>query len=83
MEAMGTQHQNAGVTEAVVDAPKKIVSTPAYMLGQSIGEVAKGIDKAVKELIKMIWSNKSAGIKFTPEIAEGAEKTQWTTDKHG
>ena len=54
MEIMGTQHQNAAVTEAVVDAPNKIVSTPAYMLGQSIGEVAEGIDKAVKELIKMI-----------------------------
>ena len=54
MEAMGTKHQNAVVTEAVVDAPNKIVSTPAYMLGQSIGEVAEGIDKAVKELMKMI-----------------------------
>jgi len=54
MEAMGTKHQNAVVTEAVVDAPNRIVSTPAYMLGQSIGEVAEGIDKAVNELVKMI-----------------------------
>ena len=51
---MGTKHQNAVVTEVVVDAPNRIVSTPAYMLGQNIGEVAEGIDKAVKELVKMI-----------------------------
>ena len=54
MEAMGTQHQNAAVTEVVVDAPNKIVSTPAYMLGQNIGEVAQGIEKTVNELVKMI-----------------------------
>lgn len=53
MEAMGTKHQNAAVTEMVVDAPNKIVSTPAYMLGQTISEVAEGIEKTVKELIKM------------------------------
>jgi len=54
MEAMGTKHQNAVVTEVVVDAPNRIVSTPAYMLGQNIGEVAEGIEKTVKELVKMI-----------------------------
>ncbi len=53
MEAMGTKHQNAVVTEAVIDAPNKIVSTPAYMIGQSISEVAEGIEKTVHELVKM------------------------------
>lgn len=54
MEAMGTKHQNAVVTEVVVDAPNRIVSTPAYMLGQNIGEVAEGIEKTVNQLVKMI-----------------------------
>ena len=54
MEAMGTKHQTAAVTETVVDAPNRIVSTPAYMLGQNIGEVAEGIEKTVNQLVKMI-----------------------------
>jgi enhancing lycopene biosynthesis protein 2 len=54
IEAMGSKHQSAVVTDAVVDAPNKIVSTPAYMLGQSISEVAEGIEKTVAELVKML-----------------------------
>ncbi len=54
MEAMGTKHQTAAVTETVVDAPNRIVSTPAYMLGQNISEVAEGIEKTVNLLVKMI-----------------------------
>ena len=54
IEAMGSKHQAAVVTDAVVDAPNKIVSTPAYMLGQSISEVAEGIEKTVAELVKML-----------------------------
>jgi len=51
---MGTKHQTAAVTEMVVDAPNRIVSTPAYMLGQNISEVAEGIEKTVNQLVKMI-----------------------------
>ncbi len=54
IEVMGSKHQTATVVEAVVDSQNKIVSTPAYMLGQSISEVAKGIEKSVDELIKML-----------------------------
>ncbi len=54
IEVMGSKHQTATVVEAVVDSDNKIVSTPAYMLGQSISEVAKGIEKSVDELIKML-----------------------------
>jgi len=38
----------------VLDAENKIVSTPAYMLGQNISEVAEGIEKTINELIKLI-----------------------------
>ena len=39
--------------DIVTDKVNKIVTTPAYMLGQSISEVAEGIEKTVKELIAM------------------------------
>ncbi len=37
----------------VVDEEHKIVSTPAYMLGKTIKDVAEGIEKLVKEVIKL------------------------------
>jgi len=42
----------ATVLEAVVDQKNKIVSTPAYMLAQSISELASGVEKLVEELFK-------------------------------
>jgi enhancing lycopene biosynthesis protein 2 len=54
MEAMGTKHEDCVVTDFVLDKNNKIVSTPAYMLGQNISEVAEGIEKTVNQLIKLI-----------------------------
>ena len=54
IEKMGSHHQDCAVQEFVLDKENKIVSTPAYMLGQNISEVAEGIEKSVKELLKMI-----------------------------
>ncbi len=54
MEAMGSKHQECSVTDFVIDKDNKIVSTPAYMLGKNISEVAAGIEKTVNELVKMI-----------------------------
>lgn len=53
IEKTGAKHQNCGVTEFVVDRANRIVSTPAYMLGTRIGEVAQGITKCVTEVIKL------------------------------
>jgi enhancing lycopene biosynthesis protein 2 len=50
----GSDHVDCPVTEFVVDREHKIVSTPAYMLANSISEAATGIDKAVKAVIDMI-----------------------------
>ncbi|CCQ89587.1 Enhancing lycopene biosynthesis protein 2 [Nitrospina gracilis 3/211] len=52
--AMGSKHQDCAVEDIVIDQAAKIVTSPAYMLGKSISEVAEGIEKTVKELIKMI-----------------------------
>ncbi len=54
IEAMGSKHQECSARDFVLDAKNRIVSTPAYMVGQSISEVAEGIEKTINELIKMI-----------------------------
>ena len=53
LEAMGAVHVACAVTEVAVDRERKLVSTPAYMLGKRISEVADGIDKAVGALLAM------------------------------
>ncbi len=50
----GNRHRPAPVTDIVVDRKNRIVTTPAYMLGPSIAPVAKGIEKAVKEVLEMV-----------------------------
>ena len=54
METMGSIHQDCSVQDFICDEKNNIVSTPAYMLGQSISEVAVGIEKTINQLIKMI-----------------------------
>jgi enhancing lycopene biosynthesis protein 2 len=54
IEMMGAIHINSSVSEAVCDKENKIVSTPAYMLGQGLLEVAEGISKAVKEFMGLL-----------------------------
>jgi enhancing lycopene biosynthesis protein 2 len=49
----GSCHVDCPVREFVVDKDHKIVTTPAYMLAQSISEAAEGIEKAVKAVIEM------------------------------
>jgi len=53
LESLGATHVACPVTEFVVDRDKKIVSSPAYMLGQSISEVAEGIEKTVDALLEL------------------------------
>ena len=53
LEAMGATHVACSVAELAVDPERKLVSTPAYMLGKRICEVADGIDKAVGALLDM------------------------------
>ncbi|NQV15644.1 isoprenoid biosynthesis glyoxalase ElbB [bacterium] len=51
---MGGVHVNCPVQDFVVDEERKIVSTPAYMLDERIGDVATGIEKLVHKVIEMI-----------------------------
>lgn len=54
IEQLGQKHQLCSVKEFAVDEKNKIVSTPAYMLGQRIPEVAEGIEKLVDAVLKLI-----------------------------
>jgi enhancing lycopene biosynthesis protein 2 len=50
---MGGKHVDAPVDGAVVCQQNKIASTPAYMLGPTISKVALGIEKMVKEVLRL------------------------------
>jgi enhancing lycopene biosynthesis protein 2 len=49
----GCQHQIASYDEIVVDEVKNIVTTPAYMLAQTIREAKQGIDKLVEKIVSL------------------------------
>ncbi|MFB9886005.1 isoprenoid biosynthesis glyoxalase ElbB [Balneatrix alpica] len=53
IEQMGGQHQSCPVSEFVVDEQHKVVSTPAYMLANSISEAASGINRLVQEVVRL------------------------------
>lgn len=54
IDKTGARHQVCPVTEVVIDARNKLVTSPAYMLATRISEVAEGIDKCVSEVVKLI-----------------------------
>ena len=54
MEKMGAKHKNAKVDEIVVDNKNRIVTTPCYMLAQSIKEVGAGAEKLVAKIMEMV-----------------------------
>ena len=51
ISAMGATHADCDVDEICVDDDNKIVTTPAYMLGPGISDIAKGIEKMVAQVI--------------------------------
>lgn len=53
LSSIGVKHTLCKVDEIAVDEKHKIVSSPAYMLGPGIADVAKGIKKLVDKVIQM------------------------------
>ncbi len=51
---LGALHENCTVTDFIVDDEKNVVSTPAYMLGPWIKDVAAGIRGCVENVLKKI-----------------------------
>ena len=50
---MGGKHIECTVDNIVVDENNKVVTTPAYMLAQSISEANTGINKLVEKVLEM------------------------------
>jgi enhancing lycopene biosynthesis protein 2 len=50
---MGAVHVDCPVNEFVVDRNRRLITSPAYMLAQSISEAAEGIEKTVEKLVEM------------------------------
>jgi len=53
IDKTGCQHIECLASDVVVDLKNKLVTTPANMLNTTISVVAEGIDKLVKELVKI------------------------------
>jgi enhancing lycopene biosynthesis protein 2 len=54
IDAMGGEPVICPVDDIVVDIENKVVTTPAYMLAQSICEAAQGIDKLVSRVLDLV-----------------------------
>ncbi len=50
---MGAEHVESDVTSVVIDQDHKLVTTPAYMLANSISDAATGIEKLVNEVVAL------------------------------
>lgn len=57
MNKMGATHVDCAVSDIIEDKARKLVSTPAYMLAQSISEVASGINKLVDRVLELTHDN--------------------------
>lgn len=53
IEIMGGKHIECAVDDIVIDEVNRVVTTPAYMLAQSISEANTGINKLVKKVLEM------------------------------
>lgn len=53
IESKGARHVNCAADSIVVDATNRVVSTPAYMLAQSIIEAEAGIQQLVEAVLKL------------------------------
>ena len=54
IEDMGINTKQVGAEDIVIDELNKIISTPAYVEGKSIGEVATGITKLVDKVLELV-----------------------------
>lgn len=54
LQSMGSKHVNCSVGNMIVDQHNKVVTTPAYMLGPWIADIAEGIERGVKEVVAMM-----------------------------
>jgi enhancing lycopene biosynthesis protein 2 len=56
LTAMGAKHKDRPVDEILFDEAHRVVSTPAYMLGPGITDVARGIEACCKKVMELASS---------------------------
>lgn len=54
LSRMGATHVNCAVDGIVVDEANRLVTTPAYMLGQSVRDIHHGIRKLADEVVRQV-----------------------------
>lgn len=54
LQAKGAQHQDCPVDDIIVDQGNRIVTTPAYLLAQSITEAESGINRLVSSVLQLV-----------------------------
>ena len=52
IQEMGAIHQNCSVSDIVIDEKNKVITTPAYMLANSISEMGEGIKQLVDKVLQ-------------------------------
>ncbi|MBV6824721.1 isoprenoid biosynthesis glyoxalase ElbB [Pseudomonas sp. PD9R] len=57
LNKMGATHKDCAVSDIVEDEARRLVTTPAYMLAQSISEAASGINKLVDRVLELTHEN--------------------------
>jgi enhancing lycopene biosynthesis protein 2 len=62
IESMGAEHISCPVDDFIVDKETQIVTTPAYMLAESITEAASGIERLVHEVLRLVKVRKPAKV---------------------
>jgi len=63
LESMGAHHQDQPTEDICVDEGNRIVTTPAYMTAERIGQVYEGIGKLVDRVLAMAATPASAAAK--------------------
>lgn len=58
INSMGCRHKNAEVDEAVVDPEHLVVTSPAYMLANSIKELFTSTESAAEEFVNLLKNKK-------------------------
>jgi enhancing lycopene biosynthesis protein 2 len=54
LNQLGGEHVDCAVDGVVIDREHKIVSTPAYMLGEWVADISDGIEKLVTEVLNLV-----------------------------
>ena len=57
IDALGGKGIQANYDDVVIDTENKLISTPAYMINESISNIAIGIEKLVQTIIDLCDSN--------------------------